>query len=483
MDHHTFKKRPWPATESAARCFTLLLLLGLMVIYILEHVAYFAYENRGFDNIGPNTIARRLQCVDDEFAHFDGRGVNDRSEGFYETATPLTGAGGRTCAIVEMRGAYLEYQLLNGPMRRLFTPAQIDILKTEIEEHLKLVRRPLFEERKRLIDATAELYWMGANNRSSVNLRMPAPFPLTLYRRETGANQGSASRLTTLPDEVYIMTDLDDLRKWLIDLEELRLEWAAKAEDADRRESRGAIVEGRLPIYASLTRRLESLENHETTVDDTVSAIVFKSGFDLNFQWLHLHDFLWPFELIFWSLFGVLSRTLVALNLTRKAERQAYWEGRELAAARSDSGAEDETVVYDRKRFLLVFTNLLLAPLVAVIVAGVVITGITDFELNLANAPVFLLFAFLSGFASDRFIGVIRGFVRSVIPKLKINDDKVAEIYGPAAKRRAARLIDAGDLIRNVANDTGELTKIIADETQARIALSLSAAKMEKTSP
>ena len=112
---------------------------------------------------------------------------------------------------------------------------------------------------------------------------------------------------------------------------------------------------------------------------------------DLDLEWLWIDDSGWVWELAFWCWFGVLTNTGFAIISALKKPNY------------SEEGFKPDFVLF-------MFPKMLFAPFIAIVVASFILAGLTDFNLSLANAPVFLIFAFFSGFFSERFAEIVRSF-------------------------------------------------------------------------
>ena len=215
-------------------------------------------------------------------------------------------------------------------------------------------------------------------------------------------------------------------------------------------KQQGRIDPERIADYEFHYAELLAVKAKEDAFRLEVSQYGEQLDHDVSFLWLY-HDSLtwgWIPELIFWSILGVLIHTIVALMTTTRAEI----EGR-----RATSDAEPMPR-YNPRRFIMLFPRLILAPVVAIVVLALVVTGLTDLEVTISNLPFFLLFAFLAGFASERFTAIIRNVVNHLIPRFEINPDKFDSVYGSEVRRRVS------ERTRNVASNFRELEEVVKDE-------------------
>lgn len=155
------------------------------------------------------------------------------------------------------------------------------------------------------------------------------------------------------------------------------------------------------------TDALTALTNAETQAWLDAKSIVATLEKDLSLDWLWNANGGWIWELAFWCWFGVLTNTGFAL----------------ITASRNMEATDANG--YEAKQFLYLFPKLLFAPFIAIVVASFIISGITDFTLSLADAWVFLMFAFLSGFAAERFVGIVRAGLARIMPRLQVSDAKL----------------------------------------------------------
>lgn len=132
---------------------------------------------------------------------------------------------------------------------------------------------------------------------------------------------------------------------------------------------------------------------------------------DVSFQWVWVERHTWVFELVFWSLIGVIVQAISTVS----------------AASRPSSVAPGFTA-YDPGELMQTFSRFFTAPIIAIVVTGMVASGLTGLEISLANAPFFLTFAFISGFASERFVALIKVAIKKILPRLEVQEEKLENL-------------------------------------------------------
>lgn len=128
---------------------------------------------------------------------------------------------------------------------------------------------------------------------------------------------------------------------------------------------------------------------------------------DLSFSFVWVDGSYWIWELIFWSWLGVLTKAVSTINAARTSKHT--------------NGVSS----YSPRLAIQTFPRLFTAPVVALIVTGSIMMGITGFEMSLANSPTLILFYFISGFASERFIDILKTAVRKLLPRIEVKNEKL----------------------------------------------------------
>jgi hypothetical protein len=154
----------------------------------------------------------------------------------------------------------------------------------------------------------------------------------------------------------------------------------------------------------TLLARLRDQHAREETARETFKADVSRLESALSFCWLWVDGCGWIAEVVFWSLFGVLANTIIAL-ITRSRAGQ-----------------------YSADEFVLVFPKILLAPLLAVVVIAIWATGLSEAQVGYLNLPMFLVFAFCLGFATEQVYTLLRDLAQGIVGRLaRLSDTKLEE--------------------------------------------------------
>lgn len=141
----------------------------------------------------------------------------------------------------------------------------------------------------------------------------------------------------------------------------------------------------------------------------------------------------WILHLIAWSLFGLFANSLAGL----------------MKAVKNNS--------YNGLIFAFIYPKMLLAPLIAVVVVALVVYGLFTTQLNLANQPMFLVFAFLSGYASEKFNGILQDAAHGILASQKFDQKKlesamsVARIPYPSPPKLNEKPETVSDFEKNAA--------------------------------
>lgn len=111
----------------------------------------------------------------------------------------------------------------------------------------------------------------------------------------------------------------------------------------------------------------------------------------LSFHWLYHSRTGWLLEVVFWTWFGVLANTLIALILATRQER------------------------YSAEEFVLVLPKFILAPWLSVVVVALWASGFSDSEIAYLNLPWFLCLAFFLGFMTESLYAKLRDAAELIV--------------------------------------------------------------------
>ena len=123
----------------------------------------------------------------------------------------------------------------------------------------------------------------------------------------------------------------------------------------------------------------------------------------ISFIWLYHPGNGWLVELVFWSLFGLYSCTLV--NIVKKVSNKKYCA----------------------REFCMFFPRILLAPVMALIVVALISSGYSVQDQNLNNFPYFLMLAFFLGFNSESLNALIRDISNKILRPIAFSSARLRE--------------------------------------------------------
>ncbi|MCK0068535.1 hypothetical protein [Kordiimonas laminariae] len=290
---------------------------------------------------------------------------------------------------------YLEVDVKKDILAKFFSPERSKEIVEELDASFKKQREVAFEERKSILD-----------NAGRLARRLDISLPQILDR--AGIAKINEQGILPATDAEYKAADLTALTAWF-------------------EVNRSKFYENKSTQIEYLIESLrKQIANEKKVVQKLYDDAVAKD-YDLKFLWLYHDGYGWIFELVFWSLVGVLLNTLVSLSKATRASLPEY---------KSTDG--NPATPYSATRFLLVFPQLLIAPVVALIVVAFVIAGVTNAQVNLSNLPWFLIFAFSAGFASERLTGILKEAINKIIPRFGLAEAKIDVQYGQAARKRLA---------------------------------------------
>ena len=111
----------------------------------------------------------------------------------------------------------------------------------------------------------------------------------------------------------------------------------------------------------------------------------------LNFLWLYHEGSGWVFEVVIWTLLGVLANAVISIILACK-------EGS-----------------YQACLFAYVVPKFFLAPLISVVFVAVWAAGITQSNVTSINLPWFMAFSFFLGFTTENLYARVRKFADALL--------------------------------------------------------------------
>ncbi|UTW57893.1 hypothetical protein KFE96_13810 [Kordiimonas sp. SCSIO 12603] len=328
-------------------------------------------------------------------------------------------------AFVVSPTGYLQLDIKEDILLRFFSPVRSREIIEKLDDDFKKRRDEALTSRKGVLNEAG---------RAARWISVARPTILT----KAGIAVVNPNALRPATDQDYKMADLAMVREWFV----------SNRSEYDY-EQQGTSVEY---LIDSITKQIQLEEG----VVKQLRLDAIEKDYDLPFLWLYHEGYGWVFELVFWSVIGVLVNTLFSLSRATRSHLPEYkTEGNEGVSP------------YSPTRFLLMFPQLCIAPVVALIVGAFVITGVTGVKFNLSNLPWFLIFAFVSGFASERMMGILQASINKLIPRFGIVEQKIDALYGDKARQDLRNYM----LSRQLPNNSEEFQIILRDRVKSRMAL------------
>lgn len=277
---------------------------------------------------------------------------------------------------------YLQLSYKDAPLEQRFSRVRINDIKQLIEADLARLRAPLFSQRVGALEQAA--YVLCAQDGKTRDLPMSPPATLAQLARShsvdielfpgvserTHAGRCGASWVAGLPDERPADALLE--RNGVIQ-ESINFFTALDARPGGA-SGYGHVIAALKAQKAAEDAVIADAKEELVAVEDNLSFGFLASG----------GKNAWIFHLIVWSWFGVIASSLVGMSTSIIQNK------------------------YDGLMFGFVWMKFILAPLIAIVVAAVFGAGLTQNNFNLAHQPIFLMFAFFSGFFSERFTETLR---------------------------------------------------------------------------
>lgn len=282
-------------------------------------------------------------------------------------------------------------------LERWYGRGEIAAVKSRIKEKAADVARQNAQERRQVLGQVRDLGVRGVSDAGPLAF-LPAP------GHDTGDAAWNAIRL-------------DEVSSWL---------------------------EGKAPLFAAarqpdVVRLGEALDRQQEREADRRRLLQAELGSldsALSFAWLKVEGAGWVWEVIAWSIFGVIANTIVGLIQAAGAHR------------------------YKADEFVLVFPKLALAPLLALVAVALWSSGFSTASVTFVNLPLFLVLAFSLGLATEQLYTALRQAAQWLVARFTALDEdkfKAAEqglAYRfvtpppPAAPTPPANLRQLGELLR-----------------------------------
>lgn len=292
---------------------------------------------------------------------------------------------------------YLQLSYKDAPLESRYSRVRINNIKQLIEADLDNLRTPLFRQRVGALEQAA--YVLCAQDGKTGNLPMSPPIVVAQLARSHSVE------IEIIPNNASISRTERCGGSWTSGLPEQRPSDAMF-------ERKGLVAEsiiffkaldarpGGASDYGHVIKVLKAQKEAEHAVIEDAKAELIAVEDNLSFGFLSSGgEDAWIFHLIVWSWFGVIASSLVGMSTS-------IIQGK-----------------YDGLMFGFVWMKFILAPLIATVVAAVFGAGLTQNEFNLAHQPIFLMFAFFSGFFSERFTETLRMAANAFFAAARVDKD------------------------------------------------------------
>ncbi len=322
---------------------------------------------------------------------------------------------------------YLQLDVKDDILLRFFSPVRSKEIVQKLESAFNKRRDEALASRKNVLNEAGRVArWISVAR------------PAILSR--AGISVVNPDAIQPATDLTYKMADLGMVEEWFV----------SNRSEYDYQQH-GTSVEY---VIDSIGRQIKL----EKEVIQQLRLDAIEKDYDLPFMWLYHEGYGWLFELVFWSVIGVLVNTLFSLSRATRSNLPEY----------KTEGAEGVSP-YSPTRFLLMFPQLCIAPVVALIVGAFVITGVTGVKFNLSNLPWFLIFAFVSGFASERMMGILQASINKLLPRFGIVEQKIDDLYGEKARQDLRDYM----LSRQKPQNFDEFKAMLGDRAKSQMALEI----------
>jgi len=143
---------------------------------------------------------------------------------------------------------------------------------------------------------------------------------------------------------------------------------------------------------------------------------------ELSFQWLYHEGMGWIWELVAWTVIGVLINSLLGVQKAMQEDRLL---------------PDDQKVNYDPGTYMTVFPQILYAPILAIVVIAMFAAGFTESGILVVNLPYFLVLSFALGFGNERVVRIVKRGIKAVLGGMSFSKKRLAEEAALAARYRA----------------------------------------------
>ena len=143
---------------------------------------------------------------------------------------------------------------------------------------------------------------------------------------------------------------------------------------------------------------------------------------ELSFQWLYHEDMGWIWELVAWTVIGVLINSLLGVQKAMQKDRLL---------------PDDQKNHYDPGVYMTVFPQILYAPILAIVVIAMFAAGLTESGILVVNLPYFLVLSFALGFGNERVVRIVKTGIKAVLGGMTFSKERLAEEAALAARYRA----------------------------------------------
>jgi hypothetical protein len=251
-------------------------------------------------------------------------------------------------------------------LQRWYAPGKIDSLKARLKDDAAAVAAKNALERRAVLGQLREFSVRGISD----------PGPLAVLPTTATADRDDAPWNSVV---------LPEVNQWL---ERMRPLFIAEKQP-------------RVGVYKDeVFRQIRREDVRKAALHDEVMGLES----NLSFAWLQVEHSSWIWEVVAWTVFGVIANTIIAL----------------IAASRDGSYKADE--------FILVFPKLALAPFLSIVAIALWVSGFTNAPVTFLNLPLFLVFAFSLGLVTEQLYTLMRNTANWLVTRfVTVSEDKLAE--------------------------------------------------------
>lgn len=182
--------------------------------------------------------------------------------------------------------------------------------------------------------------------------------------------------------------------------------WLDENLSSAAKEKQAALQGFKGELEKKLEREAKDIKDLQVTVQTLEAPLSFR------FIWHEGEG--WIFEVVIWTLIGLLSNTMIALITTVKKDLET--EG----AITGES--------YSPVRFQLLVPKAVLAPVLSIVVVALWTSGFSKSQIEVLNLPWFLVLSFLLGFGTESLYGKLRDLISTIVGRAATYDTGKAKL-------------------------------------------------------